>query len=617
MIRFAFALSAALVVAGLASVPPALADEPVWRHASALNGEPRYPADFKHFDYVNPDAPKGGTVRFGVEGGFDSTNVYLGTKGDPASAVAQVYEALTTESLDEYNISATYGLLADKLRYPDDYAWVDYHLNPAARWSDGQPVTADDVIWSFTTLKDIYPLFASYYGHVVKAEDAGDNVIHFTFDAPGNRELPHIVGQLPVLPRHWWEGKDASGKPRDIRATTLEAPMGSGPYKVTSVDAGRQIVLERDPNYWGKDLPVNAGINNFDRMSYEYFLDPTVLLEAFKGDKYDFRLERSAKMWATAYDFPAKTEGRVVTETYPKRGVGVMQALVVNLRLPKYQDARVRSALNYAFDYETLKHNVFYDQYDRINSYYFGTELASSGLPSAEELKLLEPLKDQIPASVFTTPYTNPLGGSPEALRKNLREAIRLFGEAGWTLQDGVMKNAKGEAFTIEFKTNDQLSERYVAPYAKALKLIGIDLVFRVVDDAQYQNVMDSFSFDMTTGIWGETLSPGNEQRENWGSAAADKPGSRNHAGIKNAAVDKLIDAVIFAQDRPALVTATHALDRVLLANNFVIPLFYSLNDRIAYWNRFSHPDKLPEYSVGFPTVWWYDAAKASATGGP
>jgi microcin C transport system substrate-binding protein len=609
-----------LVAACLAALPlvlaaPVRADEPAWRTATALGGEPRHSQGFAHFDYVNPDAPKGGEARFGAEGSFDSTNVFLGIKGTPTGAVALAYETLFTSSLDEMDISASYPLVADAMRYPDDFAWAEYRIDPAARWQDGQPVTAQDVVWSFDTLKEIYPTFTSYFAHVVKAEPAGERIVRFTFDAPGNRELPHILGQLYVLPKHWWQGTDAAGKPRNIRETTLEPPLGSGPYKVTAVDPGKRVVLSRDPDYWGAKLPVNVGANNFDRISYEYYLDPTVMMEAFKGDKYDFRLERSAKMWATGYNFPARADGRVVTLTFPRTATGVMQALALNLRLPKYQDPRIRRALNFAFDYETLKRTVFFDLYDRIDSYFFGTDLASKGLPGPDELALLEPLSDKLPASVFTAPYANPIGGTPEAVRDNLRQAVNLFAEAGWTIRDGKMRNANGEPFRIEFLTNDQLNERYMSPYAKALARIGIDLDYRLVDDAQYQNLMRDFRFDMTTAIWGESLSPGNEQREYWGSRSADTPGSRNTAGIKDAAIDALIDKVVFAADRDALVTATHALDRALLSGDYVIPLFYSRNNFYAYWNRFGHPADLPKYSVGFPDIWWYDAAKATATG--
>lgn len=610
--RFA---AAAIAAVSLLAAAPALADEPAWRTATALGGEPRYAADFKHFDYVNPDAPKGGEARFGVEGTFDSTNVLLGLKGTPTAAVALAYETLATPSLDEADISASYPLLAEAVRYPEDFAWAEYRLNPLARWQDGEPVTTDDVVWSFNTLKEIYPLFGSYYSHVVKAEAVGERTVRFTFDAPGNRELPHILGQLYVLPKHWWEGADASGRPRNIRETTLEPPLGSGPYKVAAVNPGKSVKLVRDPNYWGASLPVNVGVNNFDSLSYDYFLDTTVMMEAFKADKYDFRAERSAKMWATGYDFPARTEGKVVTMTFPRSATGVMQALVPNLRLAKYQDARIRRALNLAFDYETLRRTVFFDLYDRIDSYFFGTELASSGLPGPDELALLEPLRDQLPPAVFTAPYANPKGGSPEAVRDNLRQAVALFAEAGWTIQGGKMKNAGGEPFRIEYLTYSQLDERYIAPFAKALGRIGIDLDYRLVDDAQYQNRLRSFDFDMTVDVWGQSLSPGNEQREMWGSKAASIPGARNTAGIADPAVDALIDKVVFAADRSALVTATHALDRALLAHDYVIPLFYSTNSFYAYWNRFSHPDELPKYSVGFPDVWWYDAGKAAAAG--
>ncbi|CAI9415363.1 hypothetical protein ANOBCDAF_03446 [Pleomorphomonas sp. T1.2MG-36] len=608
-------IGALFILQPLLAGTPARAEEQEWRTATTLGGEPRYAPGFAHFDYVNPEAPKGGEARFGVEGSFDSTNLFLGTKGTPAASVASAYESLFTASLDELDISASYPQLAEAMRYPADFAWAEYRLDPKARWQDGEPVTVDDVIWSFDTLKEIYPLFGSYYSHVTKAEAAGERIVRFSFDAPGNRELPHILGQLYVLPKHWWQGKDASGKQRNIRETTLEPPLGSGPYKVTAVDPGRRVTLVRDPDYWGAKLPTSVGSNNFDRLIYDYYADPTVLMEAFKADKYDFRAERSAKMWATGYDFPAKNEGKVVTMTFPRNASGVMQALVPNLRLAKYQDARVRRALNLAFDYETLKRTVFFDLYDRIDSFYFGTELAAKNLPSPDELALLEPLRDKLPSAVFTTPYANPVGGKPEAVRDNLRQAVALFAEAGWTIRDGKMRNAKGEPFRIEYLTFSSLDERYVAPFAKTLGRIGVDLDYRLVDDAQYLNRTRSFDFDMTVDVWGQSLSPGNEQREMWGSKAADLPGSRNTAGIKDAAVDALIEKVIYAGNREALVTATRALDRALLAGNYVIPLFYSKNSFYAYWKRFGHPEALPKYSVGFPDVWWYDPAVASAAG--
>lgn len=610
-------LAAAVAVAVSLAAPPALAQaDPPWRHATALTGDPRHPADFKHFDYVNPDAPKGGRVRLGVQGGFDSTNVHLGLKGEPAPGVGLVYETLMTSSLDELDISSMYGLLADGLKYPDDYSWVIYRLNPNARWQDGQPVTPEDVIWSMETLKEINPNDGFYFSHVTKAEKVGEREVKFTFDAPGNRELPHIVGQLTVLPKHWWEGTDANGQKRNIRNTTLEFPMGSGPYKVKAIDPGRRVVMERDPNHWGKDLPTQVGQNNFDEIIYETYKDAVVLLEAFKGDRFDFRVENSAKNWATGYDFPAKNDGRVVLATYPDKASGVMQAFVPNLRREKFKDTKVRQALNLAFDYESLNRTVFFGQYKRVASFFENTELAARGLPSPEELAILEPLKDQVPPAVFTTPYENPVNGSPEKLRENLRTAVKLLGEAGWTFKGSQLVNAKGEPFTIEYLTQSQNDERFVTPYAQVLKRIGITMTVRIVESAQFVNRVRDFDYDMIMVPWGQSLSPGNEQRRYWGSKAADTPDSQNYAGIKDPAVDALIERVIFAKDRADLVAATKALDRVLLANHFVIPQWTLDYDRYAYWNRFSHPEKLPEYSFGFPTVWWWDAEKAKATGG-
>lgn len=614
-LRSGFLAAALIALVPLVSGTSARAEEPEWRAATALGGEPHYSAGFSHFDYVNPDAPKGGEARFGVEGSFDSTNVFLGIKGTPTAAVAPVYETLLTPSLDELDISASYPLLAEAMRYPSDFSWAEFRLNPNARWQDGKPVTVDDLIWSFDTLKEIYPTFTSYYAHVVKAEQTGDRVVRFTFDAPGNRELPNILGQLYVLPKHWWQGTDASGKPRNIRETTLEPPLGSGPYKVDAIDPGRRVTLVRDPNYWGAKLPVSVGTNNFDRLTYDYYLDPTVMMEAFKADKYDFRSENSMSRWVTGYDFPAAQSGQVVRTSFPRRSTAIMQAMVPNLRREKFKDERVRQALNYAFDFETMRRTLMHGQGDRVTSYFFGTELASSGLPGPDELKFLEPLKSQIPASVFNTPYANPVGGSPEAARANLRQAVKLFGEAGWTIQNGQMRNSKGEAFTISYPVQSEGEQRTITSFGKSLDLIGVKLDIRMVDSAQYQNLLRDFDFDMVTGIWATSLSPGNEQREYWGSAAAKIPGSRNIAGISDPAVDALIDKVVYATDRAELLAATHALDRVLLANYFVIPQFYSTDTRYAYWNRFGHPEQLPKYSFGFPDIWWYDAPRAAAAG--
>jgi len=474
------------------------------------------------------------------------------------------------------------------------------------------------VIFSFDTFKKHSPQLAAYYRHVVKAEKSGEREVTFTFDAPGNRELPQIVGQLTVLPKHWWEGTDASGKPRDVGATTLEPPLGSGAYRIKDFVPGRTIVYERVKDYWGKDLNVSIGQNNFDEIRYEYFRDSTVALEAFKGDLVDWRTENSAKSWATAYDFPAVKEKKVVLEEFPIRNFGIMQAFAFNTRREKFADPRVRLAFNYAFDFEEMNKQIFYGQYERIKSYFQGTELASSGLPEGQELAILETVRDKVPPEVFTTPYSNPAGGSPEAVRKNLREAMRLLKEAGWEVRNQKLVNTKtGEPMTVEFLVDEPSSERFVLFYKPSLERLGMTVTVRTVDDAQYQNRLRQWDFDIVVANWGQSLSPGNEQRDFWGSQAADRPGSRNLVGIRNPAVDALIDRVIYAKDREELVAATHALDRVLLWNHYVVPQWTYGKIRTARWDRFGRPDPLPRYGLsGFPTVWWWDKEKAAKVGG-
>jgi microcin C transport system substrate-binding protein len=589
--------------------------EPAWRHALSLFGDIKYPADFKRFDYVNADAPKGGVARMISIGTFDNFNLAVaGIKGTLAPAAALIYETLMTKSQDE--VVTEYGLLAEAAAHPDDFSWVTYRLREKARWHDGKPVTPEDVIFSINVLKKHSPMYGSYYRHVVKAEKAGERDIKFTFDSVGNRELPTIVGELPVLPKHYWEGTDSQGRKRDISATTLEPPLGSGPYRIKEFVAGRSVVLERVKDYWGASLPVQVGLNNFDEMRFEFFRDNTVALEAFKADQADWIAENSAKQWATAYDFPAVAEKRVVKEEFPINDSGRMQGFAFNLRRDQFKDARLRRAFNYAFDFEEMNKQLFYGQYKRINSYFEGTELASSGLPQGQELQILETVRDKVPAEVFTTPYQNPVGGNPEAVRANLRESARLVKEAGLEVRERKLVDAAGKPVTVEILVQDPAGERIALFYKPSLERIGVTTSIRVVDDAQYQNRLRSFDFDMIIDQWGESLSPGNEQREFWGSPAADQPGSRNAIGIKNPAIDALIEKVIFAGDRADLVAATKALDRVLLWNFYVVPQFTYGFSRYARWDRFSHAEPLPKYGrSGLPSLWWFDADKAARIG--
>jgi microcin C transport system substrate-binding protein len=589
-----------------------------WRHGLSLFGDLKYPADFKQFDYVNAKAPKGGAVRLLATGTFDNFNVVIaGLKGQIAVGVNLIYNQLMTTSFDE--IATQYGLLADAATRPDDFSTATYRLRAEAKWHDGRPVTPEDVIFSFEALKENSPFMGAYYRHVTKAEKTGDREVTFTFDGPGNRELPQIVGEIEVLPKHWWEGKDANGKQRDVAATMLEPPLGCGGYRIKSFDPAHTIVYERVKDYWGKDLPVNVGINNFDEIRFIYLRDNTVALEAFKGDNADWRTENSAKDWALSYDFPAVAEKRVVREEFPVRSRGVMQAFAFNTRRDKFKDARVRRAFNFALDFEEMNKQLFFSQYKRVSSYFDGSELASSGLPEGDELAILEPLRDKVPPEVFTTPYSNPTGGNPTAMRNNMREGLKLLREAGWVIDEKTQKLANqktGEPFTVELLSDQPIYERINLFYKPGLERLGVGVTIRTIDDAQYENRLRSRDFDIIIHSWPESLSPGNEQRGYWSSAAADQNGSQNYVGIKNPAVDALIERVIFAKSRAELVAATRALDRVLLWNHYVVPQWNYPKQRTARWDRFGHPDKMPEYAASaFPTIWWWDAEKAAKTG--
>ena len=593
------------------------AAEPAWRHVLSLFGDIKYPAGFKRFDYVNPEAPKGGTVRLAAIGTFDNFNIVVGQgKGALADGVATIYERLMTSSLDE--ISTGYGELAEAVSHPDDFSWVIYRLRKEARWHDGKPVTPEDVVFSFNAFKQHDPQREAYYFHVVKAEKVGDRDIKFTFDAPGNRELPQIVGELAVLPKHWWEGTDSEGRKRDISATTLEKPLGSGAYRIKDFVAGRTLTLERVKDHWGRDLSTNVGRNNFDELRFEYVRDTTVALEQFKGDQVDWRTENRAKDWATAYNFPAANEKRVLLEEFPDRVRGVMQAFAFNTRREKFADPRVRQALNFAFDFEEVNKQIFYGQYKRISSYFDGTELASSGLPQGRELEILETVRKEVPPEVFTTVYTNPVGGDSDAVRKNFREAWRILKTADYEVREQKLVNTRtGTQLSFEMLNANPAFEPPLLRFQQSLQRLGCDVSVRTVDPIQYENRLRSWDFDVIVASWGQSLSPGNEQREYWGSKAADRGGSRNLVGIRNPAIDRLIDQVIYAKDRDNLVAATRALDRVLLWNHYVVPQWNYPKTRTARWDRFSRPAELPKYGTpGFPSIWWYDAEKAARTGG-
>lgn len=586
---------------------------PAWRHGLSKFGDLKYPDSFAHFDYVNPSAPKGGTARQVTLGTFDNFNIVVAeAKGTLASGANLIYDTLLVPSLDE--VSSEYGLIAEAVRYPDDYSSVTFRLRAVASWHDGTPVTPEDVIFSFNAWKKFSPLAAATYRHVVKVEKTNNREITFAFDGPGYRQLPLIIGDLVILPRHWWEGNGKDGKKRDIGQTTLELPLGGGAYRIKTFSTGRNVVYERVKSYWGATLNVNRGRDNFDELRYEYFRDATVAIQALEADDVDWRVENSAKNWATAYDGPAIHEKRIILEEFPIRNVGMMQAFAFNIRRDKFKDPRVRRAFNYAFDFEAANKGLFFGQYTRIASYFQGTDLAATGLPQGKELEILKTLREQVPPDVFTTPYTNPVSGSPEMERENQREALRLFKEAGYEIRGGKLVNVTtGEPYVIELLGNNPFGERVFLMYKPSLERLGMTVSISTIDDSQYENRLREWSFDIITYAWGETLSPGNELRGYWGTAAADQPGSENIIGIKNPAVDAIIERVIRAASRDDLVAAVKALDRVLLWNYYVVPQWSYNKLRVAHWDRFSHATPLPKYGIaGFPSLWWWDAEKAA-----
>jgi microcin C transport system substrate-binding protein len=599
-----------VVVAGSIATSARAEDQPEHRHSLSLIGAPQYPADFAHFNYVNPDAPMGGIVRIAEIGSFDSLNPVL-YRGDPAGGLGLVYESLMADSLDE--ASTSYGLIAEWASYPADYSSVTFKLRDNARWQDGTPITVEDVIYSLEVNKAANPRMALYYKNVSKAEATGDREVTFSFDVKGNRELPMIMGQLTILPKHYWTAKDANGEQRDPMKTTMEWPLGSGPYRIKQMSAGRSIAYERVPDYWGKDLPVNKGQWNYDEIRFEYYRDETVAFESFKAGNLDYHQETSAKNWATAYDFAAVRDGDIKRQEVELKSAQSMQCFVLNFRRPQFADRRVRQAFSLAFDFEWANKNLFYGQYARVGSFFQNSDLAApAALPEGRELEILNEVKDGVPAEVFTEVHTNPVNNTPDDIRNNLRKAVELLKQAGYEVKDGVLVNTKtGQPLTVEFLLDSPLFERIVQPYLHNLEQLGIKGTLRMVDSAQYTRRLNVFDYDIVVGNFPQSDSPGNEQRDFWGSDAAGREGSRNLIGVKDPAIDKLVDRVIFAKDRDELVAATHALDRVLLWSDFVVPQWYSPKARIAYWDRYGQPATLPGLTPGFLQVWWFDQAKS------
>jgi microcin C transport system substrate-binding protein len=585
-------------LAGLAHAAP--------QHALTLYDEaPKYPASFKHFDYVNPDAPKGGTFRQAGFGGFDSLNPFI-SKGVPADDIGMIYDTLMRQSLDEP--FTEYGLVAGKIEKAPDNSWVRFYIRPEARFHDGHPMRADDVVFSFQTLMQSgSPLYRGYYADVADVVAEDPLRVLFKFKHTNNRELPLILGQLQVLPKHWWQG-------RDFTKGNLDIPLGSGPYKVADVQAGRSIAYERVKDYWAKDLPINVGQYNFDRMTTDYYRDNTVALEALKAGQFDYWLEMSAKNWATAYNTPAVREKRLRREEILNGNPTGMQGFVFNLRRPIFQDPRVREALSLLLDFEWTNKQLFNGAYTRTDSYFENSEMAAKGLPGPAELAILEPLRGKIPDQALSTPFSNPVSDASGMIRDQQRRAYKLLQDAGWRIENDKMVDTQGKPVSLEFLLAQTEFERVLLPFKRNLSDLGIDLQIRRVDVSQYINRLRSRDFDMIVGSFPQSTSPGNEQREYWSSSSADKPGSRNFMGLKDPAIDSLVESLINAESRQSLLDHTRALDRVLLWGHYVIPNWHIKTWRVAYWDHLGHPEVSPKYDVGISTWWNKPDAKPAPT---
>ena len=572
-------------------------------HAIAMHGEPKYAKDFISVEYISNNAEKGGAIVRSAIGSYDTFNPFT-LKGSSAAGIGLLFESLTLGSSDE--AFTEYGLLAKNIEWPEDRSWVSFTLRKEAKWHDGKKITSEDIVWTYNTLVEKgHPFYGYYYGDIKEVIKISEDKVKFIFATNTNKELPLIVGQLPVLPKHYWENKN-------FDETTLDIPLGSGPYKIKSFDAGRSITYELNENYWGfknNIVPIKVGKDNIGTIRYDYYKDRGVEREAFKSGEIDFFSENTSKEWATGYSINAVKEGLIKKELISHENPQGMQAFAFNTRKEFFKDKRIRKALAYAFDFEWTNKNLFYGAYKRTDSFYENSELASYNLPSQDELKYLNPYIDILPKEVFNSKFENPYTDGSGFIRKELQEATKLIKDAGWTLQDGKLVNSKNELFEFEILLVSPAFERIVLPFIDNLEKLGIKATLRTVDSSQYQKRIESFDFDMVVYTFSQSLSPGNEQRNFWGSDAADTNGSRNVIGIKNEVVDSLIEKLINAKDRKDLITITRALDRVLLWNYYVIPQWHISAYRVLYWDMFDQPKEKPKYSLGFDT-WWINQNK-------
>ncbi len=564
-------------------------------HGLSLFGNLKYNQDFSNLSYVNPDAPKGGKIVLSAVGGFDNFNPYNG-KGEIAPGTNLMYDKLLERAYDE--AGSEYGLIAQSVSHSDDYSWVEYELRPEAVFSDGKPITADDVIFSFNILKEKGdPLYRYYYANIVNAEKITDHKVRFNFNISGNRELPLITGQLPILPKHYWDK-------RDFTVASLEKPVASGQYLIESFEANRNIVFKRNPNYWAKDLPIRRGVNNFDTIKYELYRDSTVAFEAFKAGEFDYYAESSAKNWANGYDFSAFKAGKIKKQEFSNLNPKIHQGLVFNLRRQLFQDPALRQALNLTYDFEWLNKNLFYNAYAETNSFFERSELEATSTPTASEFEILNPFKDKLPLNIFTTDISKkPCAGDT---RKCSRLARKILLDAHYSFKEGILYTSNNQAVRFEILNTEPILERVLLPMTENMKKIGIQASIRTLDTAQYIRRLNDFDYDVIVGAWAQSSSPGNEQREFWSSSAADRKGSRNYAGLKDPVIDALIERLIFAKNRTDLIASTKVLDRVLRFKQFTIPMWHSPYDRIAHWDKFGLPPQTNSYGANGNVMFWW-----------
>jgi len=574
-------------------------------HAITIYGDPKYSADFKYFDYTSPTATKGGLIRLSGDGTFDSFNQYI-AKGNAAEYLELLYDSLTVRGLDEP--FSHYGLLAHTIEYPEDRSWVIFHMRPEAYFHDKQAITSADVVFTFNLLmKKGNPAYKFFYADIEKVEALTTHKVKFTFKRSHNRELILAVGELPVLPKHFWKDKV-------FDKSSVEIPLGSGPYQIDSVDIGRNITYARVKNYWARELPVSQGLYNFDQVSIDYYRDNNIAVEALKAGEYDYRREKSSKFWATAYDTPAVNKGHLVQRDIPHKANSGMQAFVFNLRQPIFQDIALRKAMSYTFDFEWSNKALFYNAYQRSYSFFTNSELASTDFPDKNELKILLPYKEQLPKSVFTEKYTPHKTDGSGQNRASLLIAKKILDKAGYRVVNNQLYNANNQAIKFEILLASPGFKRIVNPFIKSLKKLGIIAHIRLVDTSQYINRTRSFDFDMRVYMFRQNESLAGEQRNFWGSKAADTKGSLNLIGINNPVIDHLIDNIIHSKERADLVSAARALDRVLLHHHYVIPNWYNPSNRVLHWDKFDMPKNIPSYDRHYRTgvlTWWYSTEKA------